>query len=306
MKAWGDTVPPTTQTERRLYNVAYRTVTIIGLGTLGGFVADSLASLEGIEKLIIVDHDVVENKNLKNSIYRPIDIDLLKVDALEDIITSRISGIEISKHAMRFDEWTSTIPKSDLVLDCRDFTYDRGRFIDARLYVSSRYLIVDCRKNVKYKERKEGRYLEELTRDDLKYASTMVSMLLHSNTINSLIEAASVQKYELDYVKRIDNCSYDILYDDAPGNDKFINLPEKILPILDLNKKRDLNLYVGSKAFPIAKSVIPRSTLKSGNDLIVNLASLTNLQCDFNHYVVSLFNEGGQVFIELIPETGAA
>lgn len=286
--------------------MAYRTVTIIGLGTLGGFIADSLASLEGVEKLVIVDHDVVENKNLKNSIYRPIDIDLYKVDALEDIITSKINGVEIVKHQMRFDEWTSTLTKSDLVLDCRDYTYDRGAYIDARLYVSSRYLMVDCRKKVTYKKRKEGKYLEELTKDDLRYASTMVAMLLHSNTILSLIEAGTVQKYELDYVKRIDNCSYDILYDDAPGNDKFINLPEKILPILDLNKKRDLNLYVGSKEFPIAQSVIPKQALKSGNDLIVNLASLTNLQCDFNHYIVSVFNENNQVFIELIPETGAA
>ena len=286
--------------------MAYRTVAVIGLGTLGGFIADSLASLEGVEKLIIVDHDTVEKKNLKNSIYRQIDIDLLKVDALEDIISSRFPEIIISKHEMRFDEWTSTIPKSDLVLDCRDYTYDRGSYIDARLYVSSRYLIVDCRKKVEYKKRVTGKYIAELTKDDLKYASTMVSMLLHSNTMGSLLEAGSVQKYELDYVKRIDSCSYDVLYDDSPDNDKFVNLPEKLIPILDLNKKRDLNLFVGSKEFPIAQKVIPMKTLKTGNDLIVNLASVTNLQCNFNHYVVSLTDEQGEVFIELIPETGAA
>ena len=286
--------------------MAYRTVTIIGLGTLGGFIADSLANLEGIEKLTIVDHDVVEKKNLKNSIYRPIDIDLLKTEALEDIIVSRIPGIAIAKYPIRFKEGETKLPESDLVFDCRDYTYDRGQYIDARLYVSSRYLIVDCRRNVTYEKRVTGKYIEELTKDDLRYASTMVAMLLHSNTIKSLIEVGSVQKYELDYVKRIDNCPYDILYDDAPGNDKFVNLPEKIMPILDLNKKKDLNLFVGSKAFPIAQSVIPKRSLTSGNDLIVNLASLTNVQCDFNHYVVSLFNEDGKVFIELIPETGAA
>ena len=286
--------------------MAYRTVTVIGLGTLGGFIADSLASLEGVEKLIIVDHDKVEKKNLKNSIYRQIDIDLLKADALEDIISSRFPEIEISKHEMRFDEWTSTLPKSDLVLDCRDYTYDRGSYIDARLYVSSRYLIVDCRKKVEYKKRVTGKYIAELTKDDLKYASTMVSMLLHSNTMGSLLEAGSVQKYELDYVKRIDSCSYDVLYDDSPDNDKFVNLPEKLIPILDLNKRKDLNLFVGSKEFPIAQKVIPMKTLKTGNDLIVNLASVTNLQCNFNHYVVSLTDEQGEVFIELIPETGAA
>ncbi len=284
--------------------MAYRSVTIIGIGTLGGFVAEAISNLEGIEKLVVVDHDIVEVKNLANSIYKPIDIDLLKVDALKDII----SNVEVETFAIKFDERKDHIhlPKTDLVLDCRDVTYNRGSFIDARLYISSRYLIVDCRRNVQYREEMYGRYIETLTKNDLRYASMTVAMLLHSGTIKSLIDLKSVQKYELDYVKKIDNCRYDVLYENGSGDEKFVNLPDTIVPLLDLNKSHDLNVVVGSKTRPMSQAVIPMGALRDGGDLISSLDSVTRLPCEFKNYVVSYTREYNQVLIELIPETGAA
>lgn len=301
----GGKLPLTLHSTKEILNVAYKKVTTIGIGTLGGFVADAVASLDDVEELVIVDHDTVENKNLRNSIYRPIDIGSLKVDALEDILSEKYD-IKVKKLPLKFDEEKVPIAKSDLVFDCRDFTYNRGSYIDARLYISSRYLVVDTRKNVIYDKPVEGRYIETLTKDDLRYAAMLVSMMIHSGTIKTLLQIQTVQKYEVDYVKRIDNLCYDILYDNAPGSDKFINLPAKILPILDLNRTSDLNVFVGSKSFPLSSKVIPRESLKDGNDIIINLASVANLQCNFNHYIVSVYQENGKNFIELIPETGAA
>ena len=284
--------------------MVYRSVTIIGVGTLGGYVAEAISNLEGIEKIVVVDHDIVEVKNLSNSIYRPIDIDLLKVDALKDIIVD----VQVEAFAIKFDELKdhSYLPETDLVLDCRDITYNRGSYIDARLYISSRYLIVDCRKNVRYQEETYGRYIETLTRNDLRYASTTVAMLLHSGTIKSLIELKSVQKYELDYVKKIDNCRYDVLYENSSGEEKFVNLPDKIIPILDLNKNHNLNVVVGSKTMPMSQVVIPVGALRDGNDLITSLDSVTKIPCNFKNYVVSFSREHDEVLVELIPETGAA
>ena len=284
--------------------MVYRSVTIIGVGTLGGYVAEAISNLEGIEKIVVVDHDIVEVKNLSNSIYRPIDIDLLKVDALKDIIVD----VQVETFAIKFDELKdhSYLPETDLVLDCRDITYNRGSYIDARLYISSRYLIVDCRKNVRYQEETYGRYIETLTRNDLRYASTTVAMLLHSGTIKSLIELKSVQKYELDYVKKIDNCRYDVLYENSSGEEKFVNLPDKIIPILDLNKNHNLNVVVGSKTMPMSQVVIPVGALRDGNDLITSLDSVTKIPCNFKNYVVSFSREHDEVLVELIPETGAA
>ena len=282
--------------------MVYRSVTVIGVGTLGGFVAEAVSNLEGLEKLVIVDHDIVEVKNLSNSIYRQIDVALLKVDALKDIITNT----QVEAYPMIFEEGKTSLPTTDLVLDCRDSTYNRGSYIDARLYISSRYLIVDCRKNVHYQQQLYGRYIETLTSDDLRYASMTVSMILHSGTIKSLINLKSVQKYELDYVKKIDNCRYDVLYENDSKDDKFVNLPDKIIPILALNKKHDLNVIVGSKSMPISQTVIPMGSLKNGNDLITNLDSVTRMPCNFKNYVVSFTKEYDKILVELIPETGAA
>lgn len=282
--------------------MVYRSVTIIGVGTLGGFVAEAISNLEGLEKLVVVDHDIVEVKNLSNSIYRQIDIDLPKVDALKDIITN----VKVETYPIMFEEGKTFLTTTDLVLDCRDSTYNRGSYIDARLYISSRYLIVDCRKNVSYQEQMYGRYIETLTRNDLRYASMTVSMILHSGTIQSLVNLKSVQKYELDYVKKIDNCHYDVLYETDIAEDKFVNLPDKIIPILDLNKSHSLNVVVGDKMKPMSQTVIPIGALKNGNDLIKSLDSITRLPCEYKNFVVSFIKEYDKVIIELIPETGAA
>jgi hypothetical protein len=286
--------------------VVYKTITVIGLGTLGGFVADAISNLEGVEKLIIIDHDIVESKNLKNSIYRQIDIGLSKTEALKDIILSKEQDTNIDIKSEKYIEGEMKLPKSDLVLDCRDVTYNRDSEIDARLYISSRYLIVDCRKNVIYPDRRVGKYLVELSKDDLRYAASIISMAIYSGTITSLLRSQSVQKYEIDYVKHIDNYKCDLVYENLVDEEKFVNLPDKIVPILELNKRSDVTVFLGSKVFPITERIIPKNTLQTSGDVISNLTSVATSQCEFNHFVVALFQENNHVFVELIPETGAA
>jgi len=286
--------------------VAYKSIVIIGLGTLGGFTAEAISNLENTEKLVIIDHDIVEQKNLKNSIYRQIDIGIAKVEALKDILLYQNSDIEIWAFQTEYAEGITKLTKEDLVLDCRDFTYDRKSEIDVRFYISSRYLMADFRKNVIYKERQTGKYIMELTKNDLKYAASIISMMIHNNTIEPLITSQSVQKYELDCIKHIDNYCYDVVYENTVGEEKFVNLPDKIVPILDMNKHKDVTVFLGSKVYPVLEKIIPMNTLKSSKDVIVSLASIVSCQKDFNNFVVSVFNEGGNVYIELIPETGAA
>ena len=284
----------------------YKSITVIGIGTLGGFVADAIANLESVETLVLIDPDVVESKNLKNSIYRQVDVGASKVGSLMDIISKKNNEITIMTIYDEYVETKTKIPKCDLVLDCRDFTYNRRKEIDARLYISSRYLMVDCRKNVSYKIKTEGKYLTELTKDDLRYASSLVYMLISNNTIGTLMNKRAIQKYELDHVNKIDENSCDILYDQLENEEKFINLPDKIIPILEANKNHDLPIYIGSDTFPISKSLIPKDTLHSSNDLIMNLSQIVEKQCDFNTFVISLRSNNNRLFVELIPETGAA
>lgn len=286
--------------------MAYKSVVIIGLGTLGGFIAEAISNLETTEKLVIIDHDIVESKNLKNTIYRQIDIGCPKVEALKDILIYQNPDIEIWAFQTKYIEGVTKLGKEDLVIDCRDFTYDRKSEIDVRLYISSRYLMADFRKNVSYKERQTGKYIIELTKNELRHAASIVSMMIHSNTITSLILSQSVQKYELDYVKHIENYCYDIVYDNVVGEDNFVNLPDKIVPILDMNKEKEVTVFLGNIAYPIAEKIIPKNTLRSSKDVILHLKSVVSCQTDFNNFVVSVFNEVDRTYIELIPETGAA
>jgi molybdopterin/thiamine biosynthesis adenylyltransferase len=298
--------PPQIKFKGELYHVAYKTVTIIGVGTLGGFTTEAISNLEGIEKLVLIDHDIVEHKNLRNSIYRQIDVGSAKVDALKDIILQQKPDLEIWAFQAKYNEGVTKLSKEDLVIDCRDFTYDRQTEIDARFYISSRYLMGDFRKNVKYKEKSEGKYISELTKNDLRHAASIISMMIHSNVIESLILSQSVQKYELDFVKHVDKYHYDVVYENVCGEDKFVNLADKIVPILDINKSKDLTVFIGSKVSPINEKVIPVNTLNNCTDLVQNLLSVACCQNDFNNFVVSMSNSNGNIYIELIPDTGAA
>jgi len=286
--------------------VAYKNFVVIGLGTLGGFIAEAISNLENTEKIVIIDHDIVESKNLRNSIYRQIDLGCPKVEALKDIISYQNPDIEVWAFKTEYAEGQTQHIKEDLIIDCRDFTYNRKSEIDVRFYISSRYLMADFRKNVIYKECQPGKYIMQLTKNDLRYAASIVSMMIHSNAIASLIMRQSVQKYELDYVKHIESYCQDVVYDNVEGEEKFVNLPDKIVPILDMNKDKEITMFIGSKVIPIAKKVIPINGLRSSKDVISSMASIVSCQTDFNNFVVSVFNEGDRMFIELIPETGAA
>ncbi|MHA1802244.1 MAG: ThiF family adenylyltransferase [Candidatus Heimdallarchaeaceae archaeon] len=281
------------------------TASVIGIGALGGFVADSISNIEELETLIIIDRDIVEMGNLRNSIYRSIDVGLNKTDALVDMIKSKKPDLEIITIKDNYYEGKTVIPKSDFVFDCRDYTYDRQSEIDARLYMSSRYLIVDCRKRVSYQNKTHGRYLTELNREDLRSAGFIIYRLLTTNTMGTLMRNSTVQKYELDFIKKIDK-PCDIVYEHSPKQNPFVNLPSQIVPILKANEDRDLTLYLGSKNFPFAQSEVPKLTLKTSEDIISQLTALTTINMQFNNYLVSLYKDYNEAFIEIIPETGAA
>jgi hypothetical protein len=288
--------------------MAYSSVCVIGLGTLGSFVANSLVDIETIRKIILVDHDVVEQKNFLNSIYRQIDIKSFKAEALTDILSSKNNNCEIIPITKKFIEGKTKIPKCNLILDCRDVSYNRLGSIDARLYISSRYLIVDCRKYVKYKTQHEGKYLITLNKDDLKYAGAIVFRLISTNALKQMIKSEIVQKFDLDFSKTlIHNNTIDFLYDDDFDDVEFVNLPETLDPIKKFNKSNELNVVVGSKEYPLTQAILPQKTINSNKDLMESFKSITkSMQNEFNTYIIYLHKEDKNITVELVPETGAA
>ena len=67
----------------------YNNICLIGLGTIGGFLAKNLSEIESIKKLLLIDYDTVETENIKNSIYTNKDIGKLKTSAIYDKLDNK-------------------------------------------------------------------------------------------------------------------------------------------------------------------------------------------------------------------------
>jgi hypothetical protein len=282
----------------------FEKVCVLGVGALGGFVVDSISKINSIKEIIIFDCDKVEVKNLKNSIYRSQDVGKPKVDCLQQILTDRSPNIKITSFKSSFTEGQTFLPKCDLVLDCRDYLYDRGTLIDSRLYISSRYLVVDCRKNIQAQMKYEGQYLELMTKNDLQTASSLISIMMTNKTLEKMIGGQTVNKFDLDFMK-VDDTQEDIVYDVSNGEHQFVNLPQYIPAIMEQNRFSPIDVYVGGKNLPLFQNTIPQNSLRSSNDLMMHFSSMIQGPFKFNSYIICIC-QGPKFYIELLPETGAA
>jgi hypothetical protein len=288
-------------------------VAVVGLGSLGSFLCDSLSKVETIEKLVLIDYDTVQEKNLINSVYRESDIGEFKVNAMRSIVTGNNPSLVVHSICAKYTTELVSIyfrPDVDLVTDCRDFTYDRTDEIDVRMYITSRYLVLDCRKDVSYSKHYEGMYISQLTKTDLRNAALTVSLLIQNGLIFDLIEKQLVHKIELDYICRktseIIQSKGDMILDLKEDTSSFLNLPECLDRILDENKKHNLTMYFGDKENSLIWKEAPRNSLLNIGDVISCLQSIIKLPFAFNYYIILLKSNSDGFYIELIPETGAA
>lgn len=287
----------------------YNNICLIGLGTIGGFLAKNLSEIDSIKKLLLIDFDTVEVENIKNSIYSSKDIGKLKTSVICDKLDNKKRVNVLNE---KFIEGKTKIPSFDLILDCRDFTYNRKELIDARLYVSYRSLIIDCRKNVNYEKQHEGKYITRLTKTDLRNASMNVTTLIENGLFEKIVKKGIVYEIPIDFIsenvqKQLDK-NIDVVYDYNDVLEKrLINLNNHYSSIIDINKKSDLVVYLGNKTLPYNSVVVPKNNLRSIQDIIQNFTSLTkNLPYQFNYYIITITNYNNQFYVELLPETGSA
>ncbi len=285
------------------------TIVVIGLGTIGGFLSQSLSELDNLRKLILVDYDKVEIKNVYNSIYRKSDVGKYKTTVLHDIIKDQ-SSIDIEIFTIRYEEEKTKLPPSDLIIDCRDFVYNRKSEIDVRLYITSRYLVIDCRKNIIYDKNYEGRYTTILSKNDLRKAIMIVTSFLQNDFINYMINNQIVKEISLDYLDEISN---DIknrynnrnMIIDYESSKKLLNLEENISDIIQENRKKDILITMDNLKYPIKK--IHKNQIKSANDIISIMSHIIKKSKDpEKYYIVSITQNKNNYIITLLEETGAA
>jgi hypothetical protein len=283
-------------------------VTVIGLGTLGGFLSESLSKVESIKKIVVVDYDRVYKKNVSESIYTSKYIGDSKAYSIRKIIKSLNPELEVIAVKEKYLEGKTKLPCStDLIFDCRDFIYDRDGEISSRLFITGRYLVLDCRKKVSYNNHFEGSYNEKVTKLDLANASNIVSSLVESEKIFELISKEVVHKVELDYANRKTN---EVLQkkDNSVAliDPKFIDLEDSLYKIIECNKKGSLKMFLGCKEASLTVKEIQKGTLVSSNDVLSSLSRFVESPFATAGFIVVFHEKQKETYIELLPETGAA
>lgn len=293
----------------------YKRITVIGLGSLGGFFAEDISRLVGIETLILIDPDVVEEKNLENSIYRPRDVGKRKVDALKEIILFNINNLHIQQYCHEFQEGRTTLPETDLVVDCRDSICSRGNEIDMRLSISSKSLIIDCQKNVEVHQERQGRYIWSITKNEIRSAAFSAFRVIDCGLIKDLIRKRVVHYIDLDKdedgINRsiaLTNNKPEMVYDRCRGEEKLVNLQERVPSILEANRTHDLQVVLGEgRNFPKPLEIIQKNSLQTISDVVRVFSALArDINFPFEKYYIEIKVVGNSSYVEFYPETGGA
>lgn len=114
---------------------------VLGLGGIGGHVADILSSIPSIQNIVLFDDDTVEISNLNRTVYQYRHVGQYKVTAMSEIISSRNVSTAIYPLNMRFNEKSCELIKKEedlnfimlsdfMVFDCRDNFFDDYKLLD--------------------------------------------------------------------------------------------------------------------------------------------------------------------------------
>lgn len=293
----------------------YESIVIIGVGSLGGFVADNISKMSDLQKLILIDPDIVESKNIGKSIYRKQDVGKFKVNALRQIIEFSNTDLIIENYPIEYIDNKIYTPDADLVIDCRDIICSRNNNIDMRLYISFNMLILDCEKNCTISTPSTGRYIQNLTSMEIAYASILATQIIYSEKIDELIKRQMIQQIPINYVnkeilKTIKeyNDKPDLILDYCNGDEKIKNFYECLPSIVKANETKDLMVIVGQDKEGQIIQKFKKFELSSYNIAVTKIGDLSrNLKLNYESYTLRLNQTDlDEVYIELLPETGGA
>jgi len=265
-------------------------VVIIGTGTLGGHLCKHLAESSQINKLTIIDKDIVDTKDTILGIFNPIDVGEPKVNILKTSLFTH--NVEIEARAELYIDGITELPESDLVIDCRNVFGKRDLNIDVKMYISRRYLILDFQKGEKTGTTQKGEYVIKLEKYEINRAAYYAKDLLCSNILPELIKNQSVKYINIDIIqsimlKNIDSSKNkpDILYEVDCNICRLTNVEEVVAPILEKNKHSPLKVIVEGRQ-PLVKQVfnmpdppksnykiIPQNELKTPQQVIEMLGN---------------------------------
>lgn len=316
----GDSIgSPPNPPERRTNPLNLRTVTIIGTGTLGGHLCKHLAECSRVDKLILIDKDIVDRKDTEIGIFQPIDIDEPKVHVLYRMLLNY--NIEIEPRAEFYREGMADLSKSDLTIDCRNIFGKRDLNIDMKMYINERFLILDFQKKLQNETERKGEYIIKLEKHEISRAAYYATSLMCSDVIEELLKGQSVKYIDIDIIQSIMLKSIkeskqrpDLIYDIDDDVNRISKLEEVIQPILKRNQKAPLKITVQErdsitrevfKMPKVAKTtyqIIPRNSLKQPEDVIEVLKNAIKNKSKTLRFLPVLINDE----IHILQDAGGA
>lgn len=273
-------------------------ITIIGLGSVGGFLAKCLTSINTVKKMTFIDHDIVEEKNLCRSIYRKNDIGKQKVDAAKEIIEAS-TDVFVHSISEKYNN-NNQISTNNLIIDCRDTT-EKHDNIPCKLSVSGRSLILDC-SSKKNNTSMNGYYREKINKIDLQNGLSDVTSIISTNFFPHFI------KNKLTYIVNLNKPSqkvFDVIKNNELCLEK-LSVPSKIYEfpiisnnIIETNKYYDITICRMDN--PLMKINLKKGEIIDACMLHKKIEPIIFMN-DYNFFV----NFIDKNYIELIPEIGAA
>jgi len=119
-----------------------QSVGIIGVGGVGSWVAINLA-LVGVQKVIIVDHDIVEEHNLNRTLFKIDQIGKSKVESIAELIYERRRDIEVIPIQKKLEDLNELelelLKDCEVIVDCRDTTNPLPEFLQSKQKITAGY-----------------------------------------------------------------------------------------------------------------------------------------------------------------------
>ncbi len=272
----------------------YKRPLIIGAGSIGSILCEKISLDNYFLKMTILDYDLVTERNLNNSIFKSEDVGKKKIDVIYNKFKHNIN---IDKFDLKFDEEIcNDLFDCDLIIDCRDFLYDRKN-IDVRLFVYDKFLIIDCRKFINYSSSYEGTYFWNISKDELCLLADKFINMIKTNQIDNIIKNKDIIKLDLNKFNYpvISSHHPDLVVD---NNNKISNVDE--IGKLNLNNK---NINVEFCFFDGKIKHHKINTERLTTSELINELNFMIPKYDNNNYVIITEKEDK---LCVIPETGAA
>lgn len=321
-----------------------KSVVVIGVGSFGGFFSRELLKYSVIEKIIVIDFDIVKRKNLKNSIYIEEDINHPKVDCLrKNLNDNRIFIINKKYEDVEFEE----IKDVDVIIDCRDQVIQRGNEISLSISIIEGYTaIFDFRKNPPINSCYRGVYVDNVDENDLIRIGEISAKLIMSDNFKSYCDSEhvyslnfgkidehllTIEKYlrqqRIDIIYSEDNIASNIgvkqlkdessflqkyyedrVYEYDQLENKVYGITNSISPIFQENQEVDVWIYDGSNEERPFPTKIKKGFFKSEIDVKNKLQSLLQSKLEHSNFdiVVSIIPTKTKLVVQLLEVTKGA